>query len=101
LWEKKGIEGKKYEERYNEVIVSIKDTGTGLDPAIFPRLFTKFATKSAAVEGTALGLLISKSLVEAMAARSGLRMRGLSEGDNGATFYFTLPILTTTAVNDN
>ena len=74
MWEKKGIEGKKYEERYNEVIVSIKDTGTGLDPAIFPRLFTKFATKSAAAEGTGLGLLISKSLVEAHGPRSGLRM---------------------------
>ena len=29
-----------------EFIVSVKDTGTGIDPEIFPRLFTKFATKS-------------------------------------------------------
>ena len=102
MWEKKGIEGKKYEERYNKVIVSIKDTGTGLDPAIFPRLFTKFATKSAAAEGTGLGLLISKSLVEAHGGKIWAENdRGLNEGDNGATFYFTLPILTTTAVNDN
>jgi len=27
------------------IIVSVKDTGTGIDPAIMPRLFTKFATK--------------------------------------------------------
>ena len=46
-----------------EVTVSIKDTGTGIDPEIFPRLFTKFATKSD--RGTGLGLFICKSIVEA------------------------------------
>ena len=45
------------------VTVSIKDTGTGIDPEIFPRLFTKFATKS--YRGTGLGLFICKSIVEA------------------------------------
>jgi signal transduction histidine kinase len=30
----------------NQVIVSVKDTGTGIGPEILPRLFTKFATKS-------------------------------------------------------
>ena len=30
----------------SEIVVSIKDTGTGIDPEIMPRLFTKFATKS-------------------------------------------------------
>ncbi|MDQ3910121.1 MAG: HAMP domain-containing histidine kinase, partial [Thermoproteota archaeon] len=39
-----------------EVIVSIKDTGTGIDPQFMPRLFTKFATKS--YQGTGLGLYI-------------------------------------------
>ena len=29
-----------------EVIVSIQDTGSGIDPEIMPRLFSKFATKS-------------------------------------------------------
>ena len=100
--EKKEIEKKQYEERYNEVIVSIKDTGTGIDPAILPRLFTKFATKSAAAGGTGLGLFISKSIVEAHGGKIWAENnRGLNKGDNGATFYFTLPILTTPAVNDN
>jgi len=30
----------------NEIVVSIKDTGTGIDPVIVPRLFTKFPTLS-------------------------------------------------------
>ena len=47
----------------DEAIVSIKDTGTGIDSEILPRLFTKFATRS--VTGTGLGLFISKSIVEA------------------------------------
>ena len=29
-----------------QVIISIKDTGTGIDPEMLPKLFTKFATKS-------------------------------------------------------
>ena len=29
-----------------EFIVCVKNTGTGIDPEIFPRLFTKFITKS-------------------------------------------------------
>ena len=44
--------------------MSIKDTGTGIDSEILPRLFTKFATKSTST-GTGLGLFISKSIIEA------------------------------------
>ena len=43
--------------------MSVKDTGTGIDPEISPRLFSKFATKSD--KGTGLGLFISKSIIEA------------------------------------
>jgi two-component system, OmpR family, sensor histidine kinase VicK len=75
------------EKEDNKGVVSIKDTGTGIDPEIFPRLFTKFATKS--FEGTGLGLFISKSIVQ---AHSG-RMWAKNNADGrGATFDFTLPI---------
>ena len=43
-------------------LVSVRDTGTGIDPDIFPRLFEKFASKS--FKGTGLGLFISKGIVE-------------------------------------
>jgi signal transduction histidine kinase len=46
------------------LVVKVKDTGSGIDPEIFSRLFTKFPTKSETI-GTKLGLFISKSIVEA------------------------------------
>ncbi|HYO05441.1 MAG TPA: ATP-binding protein, partial [Phototrophicaceae bacterium] len=43
-------------------VVSIKDTGIGIDAAIMPKLFTKFVSKS--FQGIGLGLHISKNIVE-------------------------------------
>ncbi|HZB17784.1 MAG TPA: ATP-binding protein, partial [Nitrososphaeraceae archaeon] len=51
------------EKKDTQVIVKIKDTGTGIDPEILPRLFSKFASKS--FEGTGLGLFIARNIVEA------------------------------------
>jgi two-component system sensor histidine kinase VicK len=53
---------KKIEDN-DQVIVSVKDEGPGIDPSIMPRLFTKFASKSE--KGTGIGLFISKSIIEA------------------------------------
>ena len=70
-----------------QVMIIIKDTGTGIDSEILPRLFTKFATKSE--EGTGLGLFISKSIVE---THGGKIWAENNSDDRRATFYFTLPI---------
>jgi two-component system, OmpR family, sensor histidine kinase VicK len=70
-----------------QVIVSIADNGIGLSPEIYPRLFTKFVTTS--MEGTGLGLYISKKIVEA----HGGRIWAENNSDSrGATFCFSLPI---------
>ena len=53
---------KKKEDNQQEVLVSVKDSGTGIHSDILPRLFSKFATE--ADKGTGLGLFISKSIVE-------------------------------------
>jgi signal transduction histidine kinase len=45
------------------IIVSVKDSGQGIDQSILPRLFTKFGSKS--YKGTGLGLFISKGIIEA------------------------------------
>ena len=79
----------------NQVIVSVEDTGTGIDPEILPRLFTKFATKSDM--GTGLGLYISRSIVEAHGgkiwAENNINNNNKLDGQTrrGSTFYFTLP----------
>ena len=70
-------------------LISVKDTGTGIDPEILPRLFTKFTTRSDA--GTGLGLFISKSIVE---AHGGKIWAQNNLDDKGATFTFSLPLST-------
>ena len=75
------------EKNDSEIIVSVKDTGSGIDYDIMPRLFTKFATKSDI--GTGLGLYISKNIIEAHAGR--IWAENNPDGI-GATFTFTLPL---------
>jgi signal transduction histidine kinase len=75
------------EKEKEEAIVSVKDNGKGIDSEIFPRLFTKFATRS--FRGTGLGLYIAKNIIES----HGGRIWGQNNKDEkGATFYFTLPL---------
>ena len=71
----------------NQVMVIVKDSGTGIDQEIYPRLFSKFATKSE--EGTGLGLYISKKIVEAHGGK--IWAQNNLDG-KGTTFYFTLPL---------
>ena len=71
----------------SQAIVSVKDTGIGIDQEILPRLFDKFASKS--FQGTGLGLFISKSIIEA----HGGKIWAENNPDGlGATFGFSLPI---------
>jgi signal transduction histidine kinase len=56
-------------EKDGQAIVSVTDTGSGIASEIYPKLFTKFATKSA--KGTGLGLFLAKNIVESPAGRYG------------------------------
>jgi signal transduction histidine kinase len=70
-----------------QALVTVRDSGIGIDPEIMPRLFEKFITKS--YQGTGLGLYISKSIVEA----HGGRIWAENNPDViGATFTFSLPV---------
>jgi signal transduction histidine kinase len=70
-------------------VISIKDTGIGIDSEMFPKLFSKFASKS--YQGTGLGLFICKSIVEAHDGK--IWAENNNQEKKGATFYFTLPTI--------
>jgi signal transduction histidine kinase len=72
----------------NEVIVKVKDSGSGIDREIFPNLFERFVSKSE--KGTGLGLFISKNITLA----HGGRIWAENNPDGiGAMFAFSLPIV--------
>jgi signal transduction histidine kinase len=71
------------------VVVSVKDTGPGIDTEIMPKLFTKFTSKSQT--GTGLGLFISKSIIEAHGGRIWAEN---NKDKKGATVTFMLPLET-------
>ncbi|HXP52278.1 MAG TPA: HAMP domain-containing sensor histidine kinase, partial [Bacteroidia bacterium] len=77
----------KTEKKNNEANVSIKDTGSGINPEIKPKLFSKFVTNSPG--GTGIGLFISKSIVEEHGGR--IWAENNTNG-KGATFTFSLPL---------
>jgi two-component system, OmpR family, sensor histidine kinase VicK len=76
----------KHDDESREIRVSIKDTGTGLSPAIVSNLFSKFVSTDSG--GTGLGLFVSRNIVEA----HGGRIWAENNADRkGATFSFIIP----------
>ena len=74
------------DEKDGQAIVSVRDTGSGIAPEIYPNLFTKFTTKSE--KGTGLGLFIAKNIIEAHGGK--IWAENNSDG-RGAMFTFILP----------
>ncbi len=80
------------EREDNHILVSVVDTGSGIDPEILPQLFSKFVSKS--FQGTGLGLFISKGIIEAHGGRIWAENNNnLADAKKGSTFYFTLPVI--------
>ncbi|MHC4182119.1 MAG: sensor histidine kinase [Planctomycetota bacterium] len=75
----------------NEIMISVIDTGTGIDEVNQERIFEKFGqvrdTIADRPRGTGLGLPICKEIVE----HNGGRIWVESEPGKGSTFSFTLP----------
>ena len=67
------------------VLVAVKDSGPGLDPASFEHLFTPFHTTKPG--GLGMGLSICRSIIEA----HGGRLWVTANLPRGAIFYFTVP----------
>ena len=68
------------------VLVSVEDSGPGIDPKNIDRIFNSFFTTK--LQGTGLGLFLCRSIIE----DHGGRIWATSAGpDHGAVFNFVLP----------
>ena len=77
-----------HNDKHSELIVRVKDTGTGIATDILPKLFSKFVTRSD--KGTGLGLYICKRIIEAHGGK--IWAENNSDGKGGAVFTFSLPL---------
>jgi two-component system sensor histidine kinase VicK len=76
---------------HNRVIVTVKDNGEGISQDVFPKLFTKFATKND--RGLGLGLYICRGIVEAHGGTIWAENKQVDKMNvSGAAFRFSLPI---------
>ena len=80
------------ENRNDEVVFTVSDTGIGIPTADQPRIFERFyrvdAARSREAGGTGLGLSIAKHLIEAHGGRIWVQ----SEIGVGSKFHFAVPV---------
>jgi signal transduction histidine kinase len=77
--------------------VSVSDSGCGIAETEKPHIFERYwQAKSGVHDGIGLGLSIARGLIEAQAGRIWVE----SQLDRGATFYFTLPLQSGTALTE-
>ena len=82
------------EQKGNEIITNVADTGIGIPADAIPHLFTKFfrvtegLTQQAASQGNGLGLYISKSIVDMHHGKIWIN----SQVGKGSVFSFSIPV---------
>ena len=73
----------------NAIVLSVQDTGPGIDPKNLESIFDAFVTTKSG--GMGLGLAISRMIVE----QHGGQLTASSDGKNGALFQLVLPAAAT------
>ena len=76
----------KFVKDAQEILLTITDTGAGIDPAILPNIFDAFVTNKA--RGTGLGLTITYDII----SKHHGRITAENNGDKGSTFSVWLPL---------
>jgi signal transduction histidine kinase len=71
---------------WTHVLITVRDSGPGVEPKSLDRLFDAFYTTKP--QGMGMGLAISRSIIEA----HGGRLWAMANASRGAVFRFTLPI---------
>ncbi|NDW12320.1 sensor histidine kinase [Bacteroides sp. 214] len=72
----------------NMLLFYVKDTGCGISKANQRRIFKRFDKVNSYIQGTGLGLALSKSIADRLGGDIGVE----SEEGKGSTFWFTLPL---------
>ncbi len=96
------VKGQKHNDGFIDLYVNIKDTGIGIRPDDKEKLFSKFQRldmeRNSTVEGTGLGLVITKRLLDMMGGTISVE----SEYGKGSVFTVMIPqrIVSDTPVGD-
>lgn len=70
----------------NQVVLFVRDNGSGIDPKYHDKVFGLFEKLDAKAEGTGIGLALIKRIVEVHGGAICLDSKG---SDKGTTFFFT------------
>jgi PAS domain S-box-containing protein len=77
----------------DEVVLSVRDNGIGIEPEMMPRMFTLFAQASPALQRSEGGLGVGLALVKGFVELHGGRIEARSDGPGrGSEFIVHLPI---------
>ena len=71
-----------------ETVFFVRDNGIGIEPQYQRKLFNLFEKLNPKMEGTGMGLAITKRIVELYQGKIWVESKGLGQG---TTFFFTLP----------